>query len=119
MTVRVYVNSDLSGRWGALSPATRVLPHCGGEAYIARSNRLFSFPHRSGIERPENSPVDCFQRDGADRPVEKWPEGPIGLPLSSARQIRIYPIEQIPVLFICVFGEPLPYLIVKNPSTVV
>ena len=26
--------SDLSGRGGALSPASRVLPHCGGEAYI-------------------------------------------------------------------------------------
>ena len=22
------------------------------------------------IERPENSPVDCFQRDGAGRPLE-------------------------------------------------
>ena len=41
---------------------------------------LSLLPHRSGIERPENSPVDCFQRDGAGRPVEKWPEGPIGLP---------------------------------------
>ncbi|MBQ9040718.1 MAG: hypothetical protein IJ119_14710, partial [Clostridia bacterium] len=37
----------------------------------------------------------------------------------TARQIRIYPIEQIPVPFICVFGEPLPYLIAKTPSTVV
>ena len=45
--------------------------------------RRCQLPHRSGIERPENSPVDCmnasldalwaFQRDGAGRPVEKYP----------------------------------------------
>ncbi len=28
------------------------------------------FRRLSGIERPENSPADCFQRDGAGRPVD-------------------------------------------------
>ena len=39
-------------------------PHCGGEAQnVDVSQKL---PHRSGIERPENSTVCCFQRDGAE-----------------------------------------------------
>ena len=32
---------------------------------------LFAFPFR-GFERPENSPVDCFQREWAGRPPERW-----------------------------------------------
>ena len=42
--------------WGALSPASRVLPRCDGEAFGWQSHS--KPPHRSGFERPENSPVD-------------------------------------------------------------
>ena len=31
-----------------------------------------AFPFR-GVERPENSSVNCFQRDGDGSPVERWP----------------------------------------------
>ena len=33
-----------------------------------------AFPFR-GFERPENSPVDCFQRERAGRPLERWQQG--------------------------------------------
>ena len=44
-------------------------------AHSPRSRRFFvpkAFPFR-GVERPENSPVDCFQRDGDGSLVERWP----------------------------------------------
>ena len=59
---------------GALSPAARVLPHCGGEAF-GRAASHTVLPHRSGIERPENSPVESFQQDGA-RPCAMGPNAP-------------------------------------------
>ena len=76
-----------------------MLPHRSGE--VAERSEVDRAPHRSGIERPENSPVKrfqwferpenstvccfqwferpenstvcCFQRERAGRPVEKWP----------------------------------------------
>ena len=30
------------------------------------------FRRLAGFERPENSPVDCFQRERAGRPPERW-----------------------------------------------
>ena len=33
-----------------------------------------AFPSGEGFERPENSPVDCFQREQAGRPLGDFPE---------------------------------------------
>ena len=49
-----------------------------------------AFPFR-GIERLENSPVDCFQRDGAGRPAEGGPRSgsdEVGLPAVSMVCVR-------------------------------
>ena len=46
---------------GGATPPLR-LPHGNQKA----------FPFR-GVERPENSSVNCFQRDRDGSPVERWP----------------------------------------------
>ena len=59
----------------ALSPAARVLPHCGGEA-LGRAVSQPVLPHCGGgkllVARYHNL---CFPTA-----VGKWPEGPIGHP---------------------------------------
>ena len=42
---------------------------------VAERSEVDRVPHRSGIERPENSPVESFQQDGA-RPCAMGPNAP-------------------------------------------
>ena len=89
---------------GALSPATkrsksfraRVLPrredsplgHCGGEAF-GRTKLLFQLPRRSGIERPENSPVDCMDATLDALRALQWFERPENSPVESFQRERV------------------------------